>query len=424
MTPARREYLQPMPRAATASFALDPELAPRPLDLVMGLGLFAAIAGEAIVAEIPGSTMLLVAVAAVQGAALPWRRQLPRSVAIAQVSANILPGYFGTPNDATSTFGLIGIVVAMFALGRYGFARPQQRAGALGVVVLAFAIAASVGIYQSGVRPGEFVFMSLFLVAPVAFGRAMSVSHRDRDVAERTAAELAEASARLREQAIHEERERIARELHDVIAHSVSLMGLQAGAARKVLPAGNAAVETSLRSIEVTGRDTLGELRRMLGVMREASGGEGLSPQPGLADLPELIEQARASGVQVRLDRGDGLEVLSPGVDLAAFRIVQEALTNSVRHAAGLPVDVWAGVRAGQIELRIVSRGAAPDRQERSPSGHGIVGMQERAALYGGTLSAGFEVGAGFVVAARLPAENLAGGGAQPASAHDGVTGR
>jgi signal transduction histidine kinase len=192
-----------------------------------------------------------------------------------------------------------------------------------------------------------------------------------------------------------------------VIAHSVSLMGLQAGAARRVLSPGNEEVERSLRSVEETGRDTLNELHRMLGVMRTAGPDGELAPQPGLALLPTLVERQREAGTEVELTSGGGLEGLSPGVDLAAYRIIQEALTNSQRHSPQSPVEIEIGAHAATILLSVVSVGAVAGESVSLGGGHGIVGMNERAALYGGTVSADFVEGRGFVVSAELPAEYL-----------------
>lgn len=412
-----------MPSAEIAHSYGLPSRKPGWLDALICIPLIGAMLAEIFFNDIPGVLWLLIVCAIVQGAALAWRREYPRTVAMVVVGANALPNFFGTPSNESTTIGLIAIVLAMFALGRYGLVRPEDRRRTIAAFCVALGFALASSIYQAGVPGGDLIFISIFAVAPFAFGRAIAVSQRGRLEAEIATAELAVASAKLREVAVQDERERIARELHDVIAHSVSLMGLQAGAARKVLAPGNDAVEASLRSIEETGRDTLGELRRMLGVMRDAGEAGELAPQPGLAALPELIDQLRASGVAVELKLGDGLTALSPGVDLAAYRIAQEALTNSVRHAPGKQIDVSALARAGRIELQILTRDANAETGEKSEPGHGVVGMRERATLYGGSLSAGFVEGEGYVVAAELPAEYLASDPPTATVARDPVAG-
>lgn len=397
-----------MSKAKLSGLEATPARAPRPLDLLVVVPLFTAMLIEIYANDIPGVRWLLILCAIAQAGALAWRRQFPRSVAIIEIVANTLPNYFGTPSNEATTFGLIGIVLGMFALGRYAMVRPEERKRTIATFCFALAIAFSSTIYQSGVRGGDLVFISIFAVAPFAFGRAISISQQGRRDAELATAELAMVSEKLRDQAVQDEREHIARELHDVIAHSVSLMGLQAGAARKVLEPGNEEVSRTLKSIEETGRDTLNELRRMLGVMRKPGEDEALAPQPGLAQLPSLVERQRASGVDVELTLGEGLESLSPGVDLAAFRIVQEALTNSLRHAPASPVVIEIGTHVGEIDLKVSSPEVTQSDSDSAEGGHGIVGMNERAALYRGSVTAGVVEGEGFVVHATLPADYLA----------------
>jgi signal transduction histidine kinase len=396
-----------MPQAPIVDSGAPEGRRPGLLDLLISVSLAAAILSEIFGSDMPGTRWLLVLCALTQGAALAWRRQFPRTVAIVEVVANVLPTFFGTPSDESTTFGLIGIVVGMYALGRYAFDDPEQRPRTVAAFCAALGFAFASTIYQSGIRGGDFVFISIFAIAPFAFGRAISTSQKGRRDAELKTAELAVVSEQLRDQAVQDERERIARELHDVIAHSVSLMGLQAGAARMVLTPGNEEAARSLRSVEETGRDTLNELRRMLGVMRSSADGEDLAPQPGLGSLPAVVARHRESGAAVELILGGGLDGLSPGVDLAAFRIVQEALTNSMRHAPDSPVAIEVGSNGGAIELKVVSSAVDATDEDSPGGGHGIVGMHQRAALYGGSVSAGLVEGEGFVVQASLPADYL-----------------
>lgn len=399
-------YVAPMsstPDHAAAKLPLQPTRA----DVVVGIVLTAAILAETIGGDIPGTRWLLVVCALIQGFALIWRRVLPWAVPVIESVAMAIPTLAGTPSDDSSTFGLVALVLAVFAMGRYGLVRREDWTRTFSGWALTLGIAWGTSIYKSGFRVDDMIFISLFAVAPLIFGRAISVSQSAQREAEVLNEQLVEQGEQLREQAVQDERERIARELHDVIAHSVSLMGLQAGAARTVLTPGNEEAARSLRSVEETGRDTLNELRRMLGVMHTSGDGDDLAPQPGLGSLPAVIARHRESGVAIELTIGDGLEGLSPGVDLAAFRIAQEALTNSLRHAPGSIVSVDVGTHAGQIELRVASIGATEGSSRSPGGGHGIVGMNERAALYGGSVTAGFVDGEGFVVAASLPADYL-----------------
>jgi signal transduction histidine kinase len=208
-----------------------------------------------------------------------------------------------------------------------------------------------------------------------------------------------------------EERSRIARELHDVIAHHVSVMTVQAGAARRILHRDPEAVLDALTAIEQMGRTALGEMRRLVGVLRtEAEPVRSeLSPQPGVHDVSHLVEQLRETGLQVQLWVEGESRSLSPGVDLAAFRLVQEALTNTLKHA-GPQARAWVRIQYADRQLRVEveddGRGlVAGLGRPGNANGHGLMGMRERVALYGGDLRIGPRSGGGFEVRARFPLE-------------------
>jgi signal transduction histidine kinase len=228
---------------------------------------------------------------------------------------------------------------------------------------------------------------------------------RGQALAERDATQQAMTDT-LREQAATQERARIARELHDVVAHHVSMVAVQAETARLTTPGMPPEGQARLAAIGDTARDALTEMRRLLGILRADAAGEAeRAPQPGLGRLDELLDDAREAGTSVRLAVHGDVVALSPGVDLTAYRIVQEALTNARRHAPGAEVEVE--LRFDPDALRVLVRddgpGAAPDG---SHGGHGILGMHERVAMVGGTLrvgSGGSGPGGGFVVDARLP---------------------
>jgi signal transduction histidine kinase len=213
-----------------------------------------------------------------------------------------------------------------------------------------------------------------------------------------------------------EERSRIARELHDVVAHHVSVMTVQAGAARRILDKDPERTREALATIEEVGRTALSEMRRIVGVLRterdtEATGGE-LSPQPGAHDIGGLVDQVRETGLSVQLWVEGELRQLSPGVDLAAFRLVQEALTNTLKHA-GPQARAWVRLHYGDrqltVEIEDNGRGVAAALSDAGDNGdgpgHGLVGMYERVALYGGELRIGPRSGGGFEVRARFPLE-------------------
>ena len=217
--------------------------------------------------------------------------------------------------------------------------------------------------------------------------RRARIAERERDVAAR--------------EAVVEERARIARELHDVIAHHVSMIVLQAGAERQVLGDANASTREVLETIEQIGRGALTEMRRLLGMLR-GDAKEPLTPQPGLDDVPTLIGQLREAGLPVDLHvDGEPCE-LPVGIELSAYRIVQEALTNALKHAGDAHATVHVGYRPDSLELEITDNGTG-NGSRATGGGHGLVGMRERVALYGGRFEAHHDPDGGFVVRVLLP---------------------
>jgi signal transduction histidine kinase len=219
--------------------------------------------------------------------------------------------------------------------------------------------------------------------------------------------ELAEQRELQAQAAVAVERGRIARELHDVVAHNVSMMVVQAGAAGRVLDGDQPDVRNALEVIAATGRETVDEMRTLLGVLRSEDGQAALKPQPGLADLEQLIDGVREAGLPVTL-RIEGVpRPLPAALDLSAYRIVQEALTNTVKHAGPARAEVTVRYEDGQVALKIADSGHGPDGVPGPltgrGTGHGLVGMRERAAMLGGDLEAAPTDGGGFTVRARLP---------------------
>jgi signal transduction histidine kinase len=241
----------------------------------------------------------------------------------------------------------------------------------------------------------ELIWLSFPLTGVFAISAA-AARHSER-------ARLAEVRAQRSEEhaqrAVDDERSRIARELHDVIAHSVSVMTVQAGAVRRLLKPDQEREREALLTVEETGRQALTEMRRLLGVLRQSDEKAALAPQPGLATLEQLVAQVREAGLPVEM-RVEGEEiVLPPGIDLSAYRIVQEALTNALKHAG--PARAWVVVRYGadEVEVEVANDGVS----NGSGDGYGLIGMRERVALYGGDLTAGPRDGGGFTISARLP---------------------
>jgi signal transduction histidine kinase len=241
----------------------------------------------------------------------------------------------------------------------------------------------------------------LLLVAAVLVGESRRKESEAVTALDATQAAMAEST---REQTAMEERAAIARELHDIVAHHLSVIAVQTETARLTSPKLSADARGRFEAIGNTARDALTETRRLLGVLREdADGDSDRAPQPGLDQLGELVDTARDAGSSIRLIMQGKAVPLPAGIDLAAYRIVQEALTNARRHAPGSDVDVE--VTFGENELRLRIRDYGPGPSEDLVAGHGIVGMRDRTAIAGGTFACGAAEGGGFAVDVQLPTD-------------------
>ena len=303
---------------------------------------------------------------------------------------------------ALTVAGLITQLVVLYRLGRNG---SQLLAAGLALSFLVLALAGPAG------SAAKFPTVLLAALGPAAAwagaaGRARAEADEHSAARQVIAGSLVEHTAR-------GERARVSRELHDVVAHHISMIAVQAETARLTTPGMPAAGAQRLSAIGDTARAALTEMRRLLGVLREDTGTAVAErqPVPGLLQLNELLDEARdASGSGIRLIVSGSMTALDPGVELAAYRIVQEALTNARRHAPGAAVDVELHYAPGALWLRIRDNGPGPPPTSPSPSaatppgGHGLLGMRERAAAVGGELSTGAGNGGGFVVEAVLPA--------------------
>ena len=294
---------------------------------------------------------------------------------LAGLGAALLLG--NIPNDVQARVGL-AIVVGGSAIMVHN--DPTLKASALVFVPVQFAMAWLVG----------FALRTRTAHAEAAEERAAR-AERDREVAARVA--------------VAEERARIARELHDVVAHAVSVMVLQVGAVRHRMPDSDAENRTALTNVEQVGRTALTEMRRLLGAMRHDDEQPELVPHPGLADLDGLLDDVRAAGLTVRLRIHGEPVALPPGLDLSAYRIVQEGLTNTLKHAHAreAEVDVQYGPTDLRVEVRDDGRAASNGNGVGNSVGHGLVGIGERVKIYGGDMSARVSPAGGFVLSARLP---------------------
>ena len=333
-----------------------------------------------------------------------WRRRAPLVTAAALAGAMAVEV---TLVSATATFlgAFVPILVTAYSVAAY---EPEARPAAAGFGILAAGVL-TVTLTLPELRSwSEVPFEVACLACAWLVGRFV-FGLRDRArILRLRAEELEQRREREAHEAVELERARIARELHDVVAHSVSLMGVQAAAAEQVLATEPERAREPLRAIQETARDAVEELRRLLGVLRTNSGRNGLSPQPGLAALETLAEQMRAAGLAVALRvEGDGEGTrLSPGVELSAYRIVQEALTNTLKHAGGGEAAVVVRHREGGLEVEVRDDGGPGNGaggERAGDFGHGLIGMRERVAVYGGTISTGPDDGGGYRVRASLP---------------------
>ena len=328
---------------------------------------------------------------------LAARRRFPGTVLALSVASGLAFAALGLPPVILG----VAILVAVYSVAAYG-----ER-----WVSLAGLAAAAVGSAAVQLTPGRFenptpVVNTLILGAAWLLGHFVGVRRAYTDQLERTA-ELERARAELARRAVAEERLRLARELHDVVAHSISVIAVQSGVGAHVASTQPEEAAKALAAIEATSRAALVELRRLLGVLRQEGEPQGdLAPVPGLADLDSLLAEVAKVGLGVRL-RVEGTPARLPaGVDLSAYRIVQEALTNVVKHAGEARAQVTIGYGDQDILVEVTDDGlgvGAPTGDGRAGVGHGLIGMRERVQVFGGDLEAGPRPGGGFRVAARLP---------------------
>lgn len=305
--------------------------------------------------------------------------------------------------DYVDTGTTIGVLVAVYTLAAQ-VDRPRSLRSGIAICVVLVAVMITGVLSEQEDLPAIAVVGNVVVFA-TAWTVGDSVRSRRAYLAEVEArAEAAEREGeRTAEKAVQDERVRIARELHDVVAHSVSVMVVQAGAARRVLDRDPARAAESLAAIESTGRNALDELRRLLGVLREDRAAASTVPQPTAGDLAALVEQSRRAGLDVDLAVEGTADAVPVGVGLTVYRVVQEALTNVVKHAGPAHVDVH--VTYGEsVDIEVADDGRGLCRDADLPSGgQGLIGMRERIELFGGELHVGPRPGGGFRVRACLP---------------------
>jgi signal transduction histidine kinase len=319
--------------------------------------------------------------------AVAVRRLYPTTAGV--FAQAVVAGTFAVWGDMQIFGNSIAWFCALYGLTAWSTRRRFVGGTAFVFVSNLAAAAGSAGTMRSS-TPFAVITLVVMVIVRHVLGdreRRVQLAERERDVAAR--------------EAVVEERARIARELHDAIAHNVSMMVVQAGAERRVLDDEQASTREVLETVEQIGRGALTEMRRLVGMLR-TDAPDSLSPQPGLDDVPALVTQIREAGLPVELSVEGERRALPAGIELSAYRIVQEALTNTLKHADGAHAEVHVRYGSDSLELEIVDDGrGGPARA--SSGGHGLVGMRERVALYGGRLDAGRRAEGGFAVHVLLP---------------------
>lgn len=346
------------------------------------------------VAELPVAAYVIVAAAA---GALCWRRRHAIPVASLILAALWLWSILDYGESP-----VLAMTVALYSIGRY----LPDGWRSITIVVTAFVTATITGAEDLG-HGLELGGALVFAILPWYIGRRVRTRGDYLAMLQDRAMQLERERDAEARRAVADERSRIARELHDVVAHRVSLMTVQAGAAKTVARDDIDGAIEAMSDVEQAGRQALGELRHLLGVLRpEGSSPDGLGPQAGLADLAALVDRLGDTGTHVSLTIDAQLpDHLPAALDLSAYRIVQESLTNVVKHAGPDPVvDVRVAVRGDALEIEITNS-TTRETSGLPGSGYGIVGMRERAHLLGGTLTAGQRSGDGFAVTALIPLE-------------------
>ena len=331
-----------------------------------------------------------------------WRRRAPVAV-LAYVTAALVVMYLRDYGAFLSVLGL----PALYAVAAHEEHR-RRAWWALVASCVVLLLAASVSLLDTddGFDVLTALSMIAFLAAAIAAG--VIIRNRERifvDTERRAAAAEADRLAAA-ERAVASERSRIAREMHDVVAHSMSVISVQAAAGREIVHANPDRAAEVFATIEAVGRESVAELRRMLGVLRDTGDrGAALSPQPGIADIAAVVAQSSASGVATELVIEGRQRALAPGIELAVYRVVQEALTNVLKHAGpstSVAVRIAYGTNELTVEVSDDGRGSAT-ALSGGGAGHGLIGMRERVEIYGGTFSAGTRAGGGYGVLAVLP---------------------
>ena len=342
--------------------------------------------------DVPTATYLLLAASSV---ALLWRRTRPLIVVAIPLLASVVWDVIGLAGGPS-----LAILISLYGVGSL---IEDDRTSVLAVVAALIVVVADDLLEGESATTVGLSLMLAFLAWYV--GRRVKGRREWTTLLQERTEYLERERVAQAQRAVADERTRIARELHDLVAHRVSMITVQAGAAQTVAPSDPERAIRAMEAVEEAGREALTELRQILGVLRADSEEEGLAPMHGLADIPDLVTEMRSAGMDVSLVDDGVPEALSARVDLASYRIVQEALTNVLKHAGpDAEAEVRLAARDGILTIEVTDRGSNPSTLPGS--GHGLVGMRERTVMLGGGFEAGPRPGGGFRVAARLPLES------------------
>jgi signal transduction histidine kinase len=371
---------------------------PQRLDWALAGGaLVVGLAELAVTSDLRGPVALNVLAVAAIVAPLAWWRTYPLRATVCLLAIALPAEWLTSAADLPAIW--FTLLALSFGLG----AHEGGRAAAAGVGVLVVGTAATSAIGGS-LTVGEVAFPTMLVVAFCLAGRTARSRARLAGELHEAAARANERRAARAEEAVVQERKRIAREMHDVVAHSMSVMVVQAGGARRILERDPLRACEAARLIAATGREATAELERLLGVLNLEPG-----PAPTLDGLDGLVERARAAGLPVALIVEGERRPLPEGVELAAYRVVQEAITNAIKYADAAPTEVHVSYGRRDVELQVSDRGPGTGERGRvGGGGHGLVGMRERVRIFGGELHTGRRAGGGFEVRARIPVDGRA----------------
>ena len=393
-------FMKQQPGIAARLRRLDPRLVDGTLGVLLAVVSISAVQPLAAVSrrEADGWSIALILLMTLP---IAYRRVAPDFVIITTGAATVTYYILGFPDSLAA----IGTLIALYSVAAHG----NRKIAVQALIGTAIGLSVSVLVTDLGGFTIQ-VLVSNYIIYGTAWviGDNMRTRRAYTHELEARAERLEREREKESREAVIDERRRIAREMHDVVAHAVSVMVVQAGAARKIIDSKPAQARVALASIETTGRQALTEMRRLTGVLRSEEA-PNKSPQPGLGYLEALIEQTREAGLPVDVTIEGQPRELPQSADLSAFRILQEALTNSLKHAGPSEAAVSIRYSPGELELRVTDngRGAAERLSNGSTGGHGLVGMRERVALFGGDLKTGPLPGGGYEVRATLPLETV-----------------